>query len=379
MLQYPNVLAVDQEAAVAVHTAPLYPASQWPGRIPSLDGVRALSFLLVFVSHMGFLGSRPGGFAVSVFFVLSGYLITTLLIREHNQTGSISLCDFYFRRTLRIFPSMYIVLLVCALLSDLHILKVPFKGAAVLFSAIYLENYAFWWNLAAGRHSFYVAGTGHFWSLCVEEHFYLLFPFLLVAMLRKKMTFEQISKTLLFICFLALAWRIIAVHVMPIGEEYCYLATDTRLDSILWGCFLATAEHHSEWRSYLTYERLFGLLPFCAMALILTFVFHTAGRMTFRFTIQSIALLPILYFVTHFEQSRIARPLNNPVLVHIGVLSYALYLVHGAVIEIVTDHIYGHRMLTWTLCFAIAYLLALALHCSVERPFYTLRARHRST
>lgn len=379
MLQDSSLLTVCQKVEEAATPAPSLPASQWPGRIPSLDGVRALSFLLVFVSHMGFLGSRPGGFAVSVFFLLSGYLITTLLIKEHRNTGTISLRNFYFRRTLRIFPSMYTVLIVCSLLSYWHLLKTPFNAAAAFFEALYLENYAFWWNLASGRHSFYVDGTGHFWSLCVEEHFYLLFPFFLLVMLRKKMSFEQISTTLVVLCFVALAWRLLAVRVMPIGEEYCYLATDTRLDSILWGCFLATAEHSDRWRRAFTYDRLSKLLPFAFLALALTFIFHTIGRMTFRFTIQSIALLPILYLITHFEKSWLARPLNHPVLVHLGILSYALYLVHGAIIEIVSSHVHARRVILWPLCGAATYLAAMALHWSVERPFYALRARHGSS
>jgi peptidoglycan/LPS O-acetylase OafA/YrhL len=379
MLQSSVLLPVGQDVEAVAAPISTLPASRWSGRIPSLDGVRALSFLLVFVSHLGFLGSRPGGFAVSVFFLLSGYLITTLLIKEHYKTGTISLRDFYFRRTLRIFPSMYATLLVCALLSYWHVLKVPFNATAAFFEALYLENYAFWWNLAAGRHSFHVAGTGHFWSLCVEEHFYLIFPFLLVLMLRRKMTFAQITKALMVLCLIVLAWRFVAVRIMPLGEEYCYMATDTRLDSILWGCLLATAEHNDRWRSFFTYERLLRLLPIALVILASTFIFHETGRMTFRFTVQSIALLPILYLVTHFEKSFIARPLNNRVLIHLGTISYALYLVHGAVIEIVSAHVHAGRLILWPLCGIAAYFAALALHWSVERPLYALRARYRTS
>ena len=381
MLQSSVLLPVDQEVEAEAVSTPVssLPASRWSGRIPSLDGVRALSFLLVFISHMGFMGSRPGGFAVSVFFLLSGYLITTLLLREHYKTGTISLRAFYFRRTLRIFPSMYAVLIFCGLLSYWHLLEAPFNATAAFFEAIYLENYAFWWNLIHGHHRFHVANTGHFWSLCVEEHFYLLFPFLLFMMLRKKMSYKQISNTIFILCLVALAWRFIAVRVMPLGEEYCYLATDTRLDSILWGCFLATAEHHDGWRKLLTYNRLLQLLPFAFGLLVLTFVFHETGRMTFRFTLQSIALLPIVYLVTHFDKSWLARPLNHPILVHLGTLSYALYLVHGSVIDIVSQRVHAGRLILWPLCGIIAYLLALALHWSVERPFLALRARHRTS
>jgi peptidoglycan/LPS O-acetylase OafA/YrhL len=378
MLQELVVLEAGQEVRAAATPISPLPASRWSGRIPGLDGVRALSFILVFLSHMGFMGSRPGGFAVSVFFLLSGYLITSLLLREHHKTGTISLRAFYIRRTLRIFPSMYAVLILCSLLVRWHVLKNPFNGTAAGFEVFYLENYASWWQRSLGHHSFYVDGTGHFWSLCIEEHFYLLFPLLLLVLLRRKMSFDQISKTLLVICLVALAWRIVAVRIPALGEEYCYAATDTRLDSILWGCMLATIEHQDGWRKWFTYGRLLWLFPFAVALLACTFIFHETGRMTFRFTLQAIALMPILYLVTHFPESWLSRPLNHPVLVHLGVLSYALYLVHGAAIEIVTEHIHATRIILWPLAGIVVYLAALALHWSVERPFLGLRARQRN-
>jgi peptidoglycan/LPS O-acetylase OafA/YrhL len=378
MLQESAVLEVGQEAKAAETPVSSLPASRWSGRIPGLDGVRALSFILVFLSHMGFMGSRPGGFAVSVFFLLSGYLITSLLLREHHKTGKISLRAFYIRRTLRIFPSMYATLIICALLVRWHVLRTPLNATAATFEALYLENYAFWWQLSSGHHSFYVDGTGHFWSLCIEEHFYLLFPLLLLVLLRKKLSFDKISKTLLAFCLVVLAWRFVAVRIMPLGEEYCYSATDCRLDSILWGCLLATIEHQDGWRKWFTYNRLLWIFPFAVALLASTFIFHETGRMTFRFTLQAIALMPILYLVTHFPESWLSRPLNHPVLVHLGVLSYALYLVHGAVIEIVNQHIHATRIVLWPIAGIIVYLAALALHWSVERPFLMLRTRQKT-
>jgi len=197
-------------------------------------------------------------------------------------------------------------------------------------------------------------------------------------MLRKRLSFEQISKVLLLICLIVLAWRFVAVQIFPLGEEYCYSATDCRLDSILWGSLLATIEHHDRWRKLLTYSRLLPLLPFALALLALTFVFHETGRMTFRFTIQSIALLPFLYFITHFPKSILARPLNHPVLVHLGTLSYALYLVHAAAFEIVSRYVHSTRIVLWPLCGVAAYLSALALHWSIERPFLALRAKPRA-
>jgi peptidoglycan/LPS O-acetylase OafA/YrhL len=352
------------------------PASRWKGRLPSLDGIRALSFLLVFVSHLGFMQGRPGGFGVSVFFVLSGYLITTLLIREFQKTGNISLRSFYVRRTARIFPGMYLTLIACLLLVEFHVVSGTNHFVPSLLEFAYLENYADWYGLAHG-FDYKIRMTAAFWSLCVEEHFYLLFPGFFLLLLQRKASFERICKILIGICFTALIWRLIAVRIIPSGEEYCYRATDSRLESILWGCFLANLEQIAFWRRFLTYERLTRILiPIGLVFLLGTFVFPNFGRMTFRFTLQGIGLLPLIYFTTHFPKTLVVRPLNHPFLVHLGILSYALYLTHIAVLTIVST--YFHRLpVIWLLTALFTYLVALSLHTLVELPMEAVRARFR--
>src|SRR5207244_9669139 len=90
--------------------------------IPSLDGIRAISFFTVFLAHAGLAGIVPGYFGLSIFFFLSGFLITTLLRMEYDQTGKVSLKQFYLRRVLRIFPPFYLVLLVATVLSGVGFL-----------------------------------------------------------------------------------------------------------------------------------------------------------------------------------------------------------------------------------------------------------------
>lgn len=353
------------------------PASLWQGRIPGLDGVRALSILLVMLSHLGFMGARPGGFGVMVFFVLSGYLIASLLIREHHKTGSIRLSQFYFRRTLRIFPSMYVTMFTCLLLEHLHVLRRQASTTAVIFEGLYLQNYIRWWSMVKGLPGSFIRGTGQFWSLCVEEHFYLIFPLLLLFLLRRRLRFAAVARVLVVLCFCVLAWRLVVAHTFPLARWYCYLETDCRLDAILWGCVMAAAENDDHLRGLITYRRLLAVLPLSLCVLVLTFVFHAAGQITYNYTVQAIALLPLLYFVSHFPDRVWTRPLNHPVLVHIGVLSYSLYLVHSAVIEIVSDHLHAGRWLLWPVCGLASYVAALALHWLVEKPFLAWRDRNR--
>src|SRR5258708_38738724 len=106
--------------------------------IPSLDGIRAVSFMLVFLAHAGLEDKIPGGLGVTVFFFLSGYLITTLLRTEADQNGRISIRDFYIRRVLRIFPPFYLTILLGVLLHWTHLLSGPISGDGVFFQSIHL-------------------------------------------------------------------------------------------------------------------------------------------------------------------------------------------------------------------------------------------------
>jgi peptidoglycan/LPS O-acetylase OafA/YrhL len=213
-------------------------------KIPSLDGVRAISFLIVFVAHAGLDRYVPGGFGLYVFFILSGYLITHLLIREDQVRGSISLPLFYARRTLRIFPPLYTVvglsLLYLWITRQLTGITVP----GVMSQLFYYSNYD---NLLFhGRPPGIIPGLGPLWSLAVEEHFYLLFPPLIVFLLRRlRMSYKSVTIVLLSMCLADLAWRVsVVVHFpkhLPSGVAYSWAehGSDTRADSILYGCALA--------------------------------------------------------------------------------------------------------------------------------------------
>jgi peptidoglycan/LPS O-acetylase OafA/YrhL len=121
------------------------------------------------------------------------------------------------------------------------------------------------------------------------------------------------------------------------------------------------------------------LLPIAFAVLAFTFAFSHAGRMTFRFTLQSIALLPVIYFFTHFPRSWFARPLNHPVLVHLGTLSYALYLIHGAIIQMVLKFVHAPTVILWIVAAVAVYLSGVVIHLGIEQPFLRVRARHAAT
>ena len=134
--------------------------------LPGLDGLRALSVFTVIAYHAG--APVPGDLGVSAFFVLSGFLITWLLMKELEETGRISLRDFYARRTLRIFPAYYVFIIGSLVLDTAR--GFPWPGEMTLSAFTYTVNY---YNAIRGHPS---TGIAHAWSLAVEEQFYLLWP-----------------------------------------------------------------------------------------------------------------------------------------------------------------------------------------------------------
>ena len=296
--------------------------------IPGLDGIRAIAFLLVYAGHSGLGKVVPGGFGVTIFFFLSGYLITTLLLMEADASGTISIPQFYLRRTFRIFPPMYVTLALWVLLASAGVLVGTVYWQAVALGALYLTNYGSFFT----THSLQ-GGLGILWSLSVEEHFYLLFPWLFLLFLRREWTRAKMSAILGGLCALALVWRYVAM--LWLHSTTNYYRTDTRFDSILFGCLLAVsvnpflealpewAERHSGKLSIL------GLLVIIGCMLIRGPVFMD----TLRYSIQGVALAPIFIFVLGFPKSWVVTGLEQPYLRWIGRRSYAMYLIHLCVIS----------------------------------------------
>ena len=163
--------------------------------IPSLDGMRALAFLIVFVAHSMPYRDLPGGFGVTVFFFLSGYLITTLLRAEAQSTSTISLKGFYTRRVLRIFPPCYLTIVIVAALARAGVVYNVESYKSLAAGFLYFSNY---WNIAGWGNL--PAGLGILWSLAVEEHYYLLFPLLYSWFVRRSMPRRYQAAILLCLC-----------------------------------------------------------------------------------------------------------------------------------------------------------------------------------
>jgi peptidoglycan/LPS O-acetylase OafA/YrhL len=345
------------------------------GKIPSLDGLRGVSFLIVFIAHAGLDKIVPGRLGVNIFFLLSGYLITTLMIREREATGWISLKLFYLRRSLRIFPPMYSIMAATLvyLAAVHHLAGITFAG--VCSQAFYYQNYFF----HGGKGL--IPGLGVLWSLAVEEHFYLFFPLLMLLFVtRFKMSYRQIAICLLWMCAAILVWRTFVALTFSNGLEWARDTTDCRADSILFGCALASWERTSGITRVFTRERLERvILPVSLGLLLLTLVVRNpVFRETIRYSIQGVALAPILYYVVHAPESWAGRILNTRGLAFLGTLSYALYLLHATVL-LEVNQVISSKWLAGVLSLVAAVLLAYLVHILVEKPTDSMRKKFRHT
>lgn len=346
--------------------------------IPSLDGLRALSFLLVFVAHAGADRVVPGSFGVTVFFFLSGYLITTLLRVEHEKTGTVSLRRFYLRRALRILPPFYIVLVLAVALTSMGLLPAGMELSGVVAQALQYGNY---WLINNGTYDGLPRGTGVFWSLAVEGHFYLLFPLMFVAISKWRGNGRAQAAFFWSICGLVLLWRIWLVRVAGVSQYRTNLASDTRFDSLLFGCALAMYGNPALEPSRLR-ESLWKylLLPAGLLGLFTSFLVRDQiFRETVRYTLQGVCLVPVFVCAIRYPQWLLMRPLSWAPLAFIGALSYSLYLVHHVIIYLLEELLTGVLGL-WSvsgLAFVVSLACSWLLYEAVEKPCAKFRKRLR--
>jgi peptidoglycan/LPS O-acetylase OafA/YrhL len=341
--------------------------------IPSLDGIRAVSFMLVFATHAGASTFISGDFGVTVFFFLSGFLITTLMRSEFDRNGSVNIRHFWLRRALRILPPFYLVALAATLMALILYPPGTVYAPAMTAELLFYANY--WGIYGINREA---PGTGVVWSLAVEEQFYLLFPLLYISIQKLRVPRSGQAWLLWGLCVLILAWRCALVMAMHSDSTRIYIATDTRVDSVLFGCALAV------WNNPVLDEPTgspglwkFLLLPAALAALLICFLFQgTVFRETWYFSIQGAALTLVFIAAIRFHTWPLFRFLNWRPVVFIGTLSYSLYLVHDVLLRAVARlWPQSHAWQRAVISLAASIIAAWAINVLVERPCARLRKR----
>lgn len=299
--------------------------------VPGLDGLRALSVTVVMMAHVGFSWLLPAGLGVTTFFFISGYLITLLLWQERERFGQVDMPRFYGRRFLRLMPELVAFVAVAGLVMGPW-LNQPLPPLQALANLTYWTNYFNIFNL--GGDCANCAVTGHLWSLAVEEHFYLIMPAALVLVGFAPRRMVGLFTAVIVAC---LVWRTIAVTVLGLGPDYTYEATETRLDSIAWGCLAAVVQRSA--------PGIMARVERHAWAIFLTGGVVLAGtlalrdpvfRETLRYSLQGLALMMlVLPLINVARLGWIVRILEWPVFRWMGRRSYGAYLWHMAAITFV--------------------------------------------
>jgi peptidoglycan/LPS O-acetylase OafA/YrhL len=284
---------------------------------PAFDGLRALAVIAVIAYHVSPRLVPGGWMGVDVFFVLSGYLITNILRREADISGTIDFRKFYIRRFLRLTPAFWFLLIVIALPTALFS-KAGRAGSlqAVLISASYMMN----WNRAFDV--FPQGLLGHTWSLAMEEQFYIIWPFLFIFIYRRR----PVHWTAVIIFAITL-WRVYLVCAGA-DPERTYNGFDTHGDALLIGCMLALLPIGARAGAR---ARAFLAIPVAGAILMLAGVAHrTFFTQTLGLTLAS--LLSAWLIVGAMQPSWLRRALSVRPLVYTGRISYGWYLWHLPII-----------------------------------------------
>jgi peptidoglycan/LPS O-acetylase OafA/YrhL len=341
-------------------------------KIPKLDALRAVSALIVVLYHFGF-AFLPAGAGVMIFFVISGFLITLLLLEEYDKTSRISLGHFYFRRTFRIFPAFYVFWAVTVgglLVKHSHIL-----WGQVIATFFYVGNYY------QGLNHYPENGLSHAWSLGVEEQYYLLWPPLVLLLARNRQLLLRVT-----------CWGILLVWIYRVilqfagaPEEYIYTAFDTRIDHLLVGCVLAISLHYGYFARFWTIVCASTmLLPFGGLVLSTTaaWFYGTSYRNTVGFMVDPVLVAVLMTQLLASPQRCLAWMDSGP-LVYLGTISYSTYLYHEMAAGLVAKAARGMPAGVVIIAgVAATYVAASISYYAVERPFLRLRgrieSRHRS-
>lgn len=337
--------------------------------IPSLDGLRALSVCAVILGHtrstlldrIPFNHSfRNGDHGVAVFLVISGFLITHLLLKELRREGQIDLKRFYFRRTLRIFPPFYVYLLVIALLGLFQ--KVYFTATTMAAAATYT------WNYIRVPDIWIV---GHSWSLSLEEQFYLLWPASMKFFSRRTNLWIASG-----VILLSPVSRVVTYYAWPEMRGYTTTMLHTRLDTLMMGCLLSLLVDLE------VGQRLKGIAlhpgsPILVLIFLLAVDPAAEHRWGGRYSIplglslENVAIGILLFYVVFRHRSPLGRILNTGLLRHVGMISYSLYLWQQLFTGPYTRW-FPMNFIWMFACAEISYLL-------VERPSFRIRERIAAT
>ncbi|HEC2149084.1 TPA: acetyltransferase [Staphylococcus delphini] len=347
-----------------------------PRYMPGLDGIRAVAVIAIIIYHLNPQWLWGGFLGVDTFFVISGYLITSLLLTEYHNTGKIELTSFWLRRVKRLIPAVLFlvmgVLVLTLIFMPTEIQKVRADSIAAIF---YVSN---WWYIMQNVdyfEQFAVQPLKHLWSLAIEEQFYLVFPIVLLSLL----SFIRRLKSIRIIFLILLVISMITMMVLYVPNENVarvYFGTDTRIQTLLMGVLLALvwppfqlkAKVNRKMRMMIDTAGVVGLV---ILFICFKFVSETNSILYYGgfFLISAVTLLVIASSV--HPSGYFAKFLGNKVFTFIGSRSYSLYLWHYPIIVLIHHQFVQGQIppLVYVVEILLMVLMAEFSYKFIEQPF----------
>ena len=354
--------------------------------LPSIDSLRALAVLAVIIYHVD-VNYLPGGFlGVDLFFVLSGYLISSLIIKEFRKTGTVNLYNFYIRRARRLIPAVYFMitvgLVVMVLFNEVLLRK---SHLDAIFGYIYSSN---WWYIFHKLDYFDSFGAQspfkHLWSLAIEEQFYMIFPLIFLLVNRKKKSKDgtyKLNKNFLYVVLgLILVSLIAHILLFDINNiSRIYFGTDTRAFSLLVGVVGAILYPMEKLHAKVTPQQnlIYSLVSLVSIATLITVMIYTSeyNTLLYRGGFLLVAILGLIVIISSGKQHTLmSRLLSFKPVVFIGKISYSLYLWHFPVLVLTTpvSEIGNPNIIFVVLRVILTFVLATASYVFVETPIRKL-------
>ena len=342
------------------------------GRVPALDGLRAIAVLLVMWFHTvgkDFSGGRAG---VDVFFVLSGFLITALLLEERDAHGGISLRNFYMRRVLRLYPALVVAIAGALVLAaaripifdaSSHALRETAKMTP--FTLLYTINIPRALDISGGGY------LGHAWSLAIEEQFYLVWPIVVILLLRSR--HEVAVGWVALGCAVASTLSRTVLDLAGYSSEMVYNATFSHVDGIFAGCALAVF-----WRRRPDLVgRLSGPTTSILAVVVAGVVIGWGEYMNeYGFAVVVMATTVVVADIVTDRTSSHAEWLSHPAAVAIGRRSYGLYLYHWPIFLFIGIDTRPHML---ALGYGATFAAAWISYRWIEQPFLAKKGRWSSS
>jgi peptidoglycan/LPS O-acetylase OafA/YrhL len=351
-------------------------------RIKSLDGIRAISIIMVLLGHGKYAIEKKytdnflfeivsdAHLGVMIFFVISGYLITSLLLKEKEVQGEISIKNFYIRRVFRIFPIFYIYILTIIILKNLGYDSIFTDYSSVLFAGLYIWNYKHFFEIPEGNGNWFF---GHTWSLSLEEQFYLIWPLLFW-----KLNIVSLKKVTIAIILLSPLLGLLTYFILPGSRGQIGMMLPTGSGTIFMGCLGAILEKEIDFKKKL--GRLLENKTLVSLSFI--FVFLVNGELSRMFgggysivfgnLIASAGIMFIIFYCIS-TTSFISVFLNNKILVKIGLISYSLYIWQQLFLTDLIDLPTNRFPINYIFCF----IVAIVSYHFIEKPINNLKNKFK--